>query len=93
MGVPVAAQQVTNPASIHEDVASLSGLRIQHYSELWCGPTAAAPIRPLVGNFRMPACAALKRKKKKNQLLKINFILQDYYQINWKKENKATMFF
>ena len=40
LGVPVVAQQVTNPSSIHEDAGSilalLSGLRIQCCRELWC---------------------------------------------------------
>ena len=38
--VLVMAQQLTNPAGIHEDrgssLASLSGLRIWHCHELWC---------------------------------------------------------
>ena len=38
--VPVVAQQITNPTSIHEDAGSipglLSGLRIPHCCELWC---------------------------------------------------------
>ena len=40
-GVPVAAQQLTKPTSIHEDMvhslALLRGLRIQRCHELWCG--------------------------------------------------------
>ena len=38
--VPVMAQYLTNPTSIHEDagliLGSHSGLRIQHCCELWC---------------------------------------------------------
>ena len=34
---------------------------------LWCRSTAAAPIRPLAWELPYAACAALKRKKKKNQ--------------------------
>ena len=39
--VPVVAQQVTNPTSIHEDAGLIPGLtqwglRIQHCHELWC---------------------------------------------------------
>ena len=40
VGVPTVAQQVTDTASIPEDVSSIpglvSGLRIQHCCELWC---------------------------------------------------------
>ena len=40
-GVPIVAQRVKNPTSIHEEaasaLASLSGLGIQYCSELWCG--------------------------------------------------------
>ena len=39
-GVPIVAQWVMNPASIHEmwvpSLAFLSGLRIWHCLELWC---------------------------------------------------------
>ena len=41
-GVPIVAQQVMNPTSIHEDTDSipgltqLSGLKIWHCCELWC---------------------------------------------------------
>ena len=40
VAVPVVAQQVKNPTSIHEDagliLGSLSGLRIRRCRELWC---------------------------------------------------------
>ena len=47
-GVSIVAQQVKNPASIHEDSGSISGLA-QWVKELvllwlWCRSGAAAPI-------------------------------------------------
>ena len=47
-GVAMVAQQVKNPASIHEDSGSISGLA-QWVKELvllwlWCRSAAAAPI-------------------------------------------------
>ena len=43
-----------------------SGLRIQCCHELWCRPTAVAPIRPLAWELPYAVGAALKRKKKKS---------------------------
>ena len=49
-GVPVVAQQVKSPASIHEDAGSMPGLtqRVKDLALLWlwCRPPAAALIRP-----------------------------------------------
>ena len=62
-----------------QSLASLSGLRIRHCHELWCGwqmrlrsgiamavgrPAAVAPIRPLAWEPLYAAGAAPKRKKK-----------------------------
>ena len=49
-GVLVEAQQVKNPASIHEDSGSIPALA-QWVKDLallwlWCRPAAAAPVRP-----------------------------------------------
>ena len=35
IGVPIVTEQVKNLTSIHDDVASLSGLRIRHCCNLW----------------------------------------------------------
>ena len=43
--------------------ASLGGLRIWCCRELWCGPAAAAPIRPLAWEPPYAPGAALKRKQ------------------------------
>ena len=49
-GVPVVAQQVKSPASIHEDAGSMPGLtqRVKDLALLWlwCRPAAVALIRP-----------------------------------------------
>ena len=50
-GLPVVAQWVKNPISIHEDAGSIPGLT-QGVKNLvllclWCRPAAAAPIQPL----------------------------------------------
>ena len=51
LGVPVVAQQVKNPTSIHENEGSIPGLA-QWAKDLallwlWCRLAAIAPIRPL----------------------------------------------
>ena len=82
--VPVVAQQVKNPTSIHEDAGSIPGLsrlKIQHCHKLWCrsqmqlGSCVAvavtadtALIQPLTWKLPSAAGAALKRKLKKKKL-------------------------
>ena len=75
------SQEVKNPTSIHEEVDSIPGLAqwikgsgIGHRCSLdpawlwlWCGPTAAAPIRPLAWELPYAAGEGLKRKNKKNR--------------------------
>ena len=69
LGVPVTAQWVTNPTSIHEvqSLTSFSGLRIQHCCELWCRPAATALVQPLAWEPPYAKGAALKRPKKKKK--------------------------
>jgi len=58
--VPVVAQRVTNPTSIHDtqSLALPSGLRIWHCCELWCG--SQTQLRSQVLRlWRRPAAAAL----------------------------------
>ena len=65
-----------------QSLASLSGLRIQHFSELWCGlqmklglcpamavtkPAAAALIQLLAWEPPFAECVALKKQKKKGR--------------------------
>ena len=68
-GVPVIAQWLTNPTSIHENAGSIPGLvlRIQHCHELWCRLATTALIRPLVWEppYASKGCGPQKTKDKK----------------------------
>ena len=48
-------------------LASLSVLRIQHCSELWCRPAAVAPLRPLAWEPPYAVSASIKRQKTKKK--------------------------
>lgn len=74
---------VTNPASIHEDAGSLSGLRIWHCRELWCrsqtqlGPGVAVAVvkvgsyssnlTPSLGTSICHRCGLKKQTNKKKE--------------------------
>ena len=49
-------------------LASLNGLRIWCWCELWCRPAAAAPIQPLAWELPYAVGVALKSKKRKRKL-------------------------
>ena len=55
-------------------LALLSGLRIQHCCELWCGPAVIAPIRPLAWESPYAVGAALEKEKR--QKIKNKKIIQ-----------------
>ena len=68
LGVPVVAQQLTNPASIHKDVSSTPGLtqwvKDLAWLRLWRRLEATAPIGPLAWEPPYAAGVALERPKK-----------------------------
>ena len=65
------AQWLRNLTRNHEDagslLASFSGLGIWHCRELWCRPSATAPIRPLAWEPPCAMGAALTKDKKKKK--------------------------
>ena len=74
-GVPVVAQQVKNPTSIHENVGSIPGLAVSRgvghmcslelaFLWLWCRLAVIAPIQLLAGELPKAVGAALKGKNK-----------------------------
>ena len=82
-GVPIVAQWLMNLTSTRMQVqflVLLSGLRIQHYHELWCRlqtwlrsclavavANSTAPIKPPAWESPYDMAAALKSKKKKKK--------------------------
>ena len=79
-GVPVVAQQVKNPTSIHEDAGQIPGLAQWHCHELWhrseCSSDLAllwlwhrlaAAIQPLAWEFPYAAGEAIKKTKERKE--------------------------
>ena len=82
-GVPVIAQQVKNPTSIHEDTCLIPALpqwfkdlvllqavaQVSDLALLWlgCRPAAAALIQPLAWELPHATSADLKKKKRKGE--------------------------
>ena len=68
LGVPIVAQQVMNPTSVHEDVSSIpslaQGVKDQLCCEMWYRPSAAL-IQPLA--WELPHVPWSKKKNKKNK--------------------------
>ena len=88
---PVVAQQkqicLVNMGTQIQPLASLSGLRIWRYHELWCrsqtwlgSRTAVALIRPLGWELPCATGAALKRLKKRKRKCMICIIFSYYQQ-------------
>ena len=66
-GVPVAAQQVKNPTSNHEDAGSVPGL-IQWVKDLELLWLWRRPIRPLAWELPYAAGSSLESKQRKDKI-------------------------